>query len=425
MFMVVRDRVYHCRLRAKGLLMSRTRTFWATCFVILALFSARIGQAQTQLGVSVANGQIIKDGVPYRGIGVNYFDSFYRNMTNASDTSYVQGFNTLQQHNIPFVRFSLSGYWPNDFKLYMTNKPEFYHRLDAYVNSAAQHHIGLVPSFYWTDFMIPDLVHEPVSAWGDPSSATRSFMRSFTAEVVDRYKGSPAIWGWEFGNEYNLSADLPNASEWRPPIQPMLGTPTTRSAADDLTGNMINSAMVDFATVVHQHDSGRMISSGDALMRPSAYHQYTSLSWDTDTTAQQSTMYDLFNPSPMNTIGGHPYDLTGWDTPINTAKAEGKATFFGEFGVLGNDSAAMAEFHDMLQMIADKKVDLAAVWNFDRQQSGDPWSISASPNGTRSWQLDQIQAMNLLIPEPSTFILSVLGMIALLVVAKIGVRNAP
>jgi hypothetical protein len=68
----------------------------------------------------------------------------------------------------------------------------------------------------------------------------------------------------------------------------------------------------------------------------------------------------------------------------------------------------------MLQMIADKKVDLAAVWNFDRRLSGDPWTISASPNGTRSWQLDQIQAMNLLIPEPSTFILGMLGVIALL-----------
>ncbi len=245
-----------------------------------------------------------------------------------SDTSYVQGFDTLQQHDIPFARFSLTGYWPSDFALYNTNKPEFYRRLDAFVDQAATHNVGLIPSFFWTNFMVPDIVGEPVRAWGNSDSLTRQFMRSFTAEVVDRYKDSPAIWGWEFGNEFNLGSDLPNAADWRPPIVPSLGTPTTRSAADDLYGDMVHSAMVDFATVVHQHDPGRVISSGDALMRPSAWNQYTSLSWTTDTPDQQATMYDLFNPSPMNLVSGHPYDTTGWDTLLEFCNRTGKGFVF-------------------------------------------------------------------------------------------------
>ena len=339
-------------------------------------------------------------------------------MRNGSDTSYVQGFNTLQQHDIPYARFSLTGYWPSDSTLYNTNKPEFYRRLDSFVDEAAKHHVGLIPSFFWDTFMVPDVVGEPVNSWGNSDSRTRQFMRSLTAEVVERYKDSPAIWGWEFGNEFNLSSDLPNAADFRPPIQPTLGTPTFRSASDDLRGDMIHSALVDFATVVRQHDPGHLISSGNSLMRPSAWHQYTGLSWATDTPEQSAAMYSLFNPDPMNLVSGHAYDTTGWSPLLQHAAAQGKAAFFGEFGILGDDDAAKIAFHNMLQQLVDNKVSLAAVWNFDRQQAGDPWSISSAPNGPRSWQLDEIQWFNQVVPEPSTFVLGALGVLALLMIGR-------
>ena len=321
----------------------------------LAAPHAAKAQSQSPLGLSVTNGVLTKGGQPYHGIGVNYFDAFYRNILNGSDTSYVQGFDTLQQHNIPFARFSLTGYWPSHFALYNTNKPEFYQRLDAFVDQAAQHNVGLIPSFFWNTFMVPDTVGEPVNSWGNSASRTRQVMRSFTAEVVERYKDSPAIWGWEFGNEFNLSSDLPNAADFRPPVQPTLGTPTSRSASDDLRGDMIHSAMVDFATVVRQHDPGRVISAGNSFMRSSAWNQYTSLSWTIDTPDQSAMMYDWFNPDPMNLVSGHAYDTTGWDTLLLFAAAHGKASFFGEFGVLGDDDAAKIAFHSMLQQIVTTK----------------------------------------------------------------------
>ena len=58
---------------------------------------------------------------------------------------------------------------------------------------------------------MPDLVGEPRNQWGNPQSKTRQFMRTYIREVVSRYVNSPAIWGWEFGNEYNLSLDTPDA----------------------------------------------------------------------------------------------------------------------------------------------------------------------------------------------------------------------
>lgn len=379
---------------------------FAVCGAILAL-AAPTAQSQSPLGLSITNGVLMKDGRPYHGIGVNYFDAFYRNILNRSDTSYVRGFDTLQQHDIPFVRFSLTGYWPSHFALYNTNKPEFYRRLDAFVGQAAIHNVGLIPSFFWTNFMVPDIVGEPVNSWGNPDSRTRQFMRSFTAEVVERYKDSPAIWGWEFGNEFNLGSDLPNAADWRPPIQPTLGTPTSRSASDDIRGDMIHSAMADFGTVVRRHDPARVISTGNSFMRPSAWNQYTSLSWTTDTPEQSAMIYDLLTPDPMNLVSGHAYDTTGWDTLLEYSAAQGKVAFFGEFGVPGDDDAAKAAFHDMLQQIKDDGVPLAAVWNFDRT-SADEWSISSLPNGRRSWQLDEMQRFNQ-VPEPSFWALLVTG----------------
>ena len=69
-------------------------------------------------------------------------------------------------------------------------------------------------------------------------------MRTYIREVVSRYVNSPAIWGWEFGNEYNLPADLPNAADHRPPIVTSpVNTITVRAydAKDDL--GRLSSAM--------------------------------------------------------------------------------------------------------------------------------------------------------------------------------------
>ena len=95
-------------------------------------------------------------------------------------------------------------------------------------------------------------------------------MRRYTREVVTRYKNSPAIWAWEFGNEINLSADLPNAAEHRPQIVHQLGTPKERSARDDLSHKDIRLALEEFAREVRRHYSTRLILSGNAFPRPTA-----------------------------------------------------------------------------------------------------------------------------------------------------------
>ena len=55
------------------------------------------------------------------------------------------------------------------------------------------------------------MVGEAPNQLGDPRSKAIAFIKQYTAEMVGRYKDSPAIWGWEFGNEANLGVDLPRS----------------------------------------------------------------------------------------------------------------------------------------------------------------------------------------------------------------------
>ena len=76
---------------------------------------------------------------------------------------------------------------------------------------------------------MPDIVGEHLDQYGNPDSKSLAFIRRYTQEVVERYRNSPAIWGWEFGNEYNLDADLPGHHLHRPVCWPTLGTPPNRT----------------------------------------------------------------------------------------------------------------------------------------------------------------------------------------------------
>src|SRR5690348_6369989 len=68
---------------------------------VLALSGA--GALATALTVS-PDGVLLKDGKPYRGIGVNVGDAFHRLYLHPGDFSYDRDFATLEQEGIPFVR---------------------------------------------------------------------------------------------------------------------------------------------------------------------------------------------------------------------------------------------------------------------------------------------------------------------------------
>ena len=121
------------------------RQLLAACFFFLAVLPSLVGA-----GLSVdEQGQLLLQGVPFRGIGVNYYDAFTRTLSRDGSTNYNAGFRELAVRRIPFARFSAGGYWPQDWALYQTNRAEYFSRLDGVVKSAECHGVGLIPSCFW------------------------------------------------------------------------------------------------------------------------------------------------------------------------------------------------------------------------------------------------------------------------------------
>jgi len=388
--------------------------FRCTVLCTLALASVlAFGQPPIQVG---PDGRLLRDGLPFRAVGVNYSDAFERVLLNPSETSYEQGFADLKQARVPFVRFMATAFWPSHLEQFNTDREAYLTLLDGVVASAEDQGIGLVPSLFWSNFAVPDLVGEPVSAWGDPNSDTIAFMLEYTETIVSRYVNSPAIWAWEFGNERSLDVDLPNADQFRPPVNVSLGTPASRDASDELTSAMVIVAFDEFAAKVRELDAARPITTGNSLPRNFAEDIRAGNEWqelDSELDFQQNVA--LMNPDPMDMASVHVYPYeTGEErfspgnlptigdlveASMEAARLQDKALFLGEFGA--NDGPEGAEsaaaFHDdFFQAIVDHKVDLSAVWVYDRIVSQDSntlgWNIT--PNNSRSYVLDLIQAAN-------------------------------
>ncbi len=358
------------------------------------------GEQTPHFGLMVnERGILCKDGMLYRGFGVNYFDAFIRVLLDPEDTSYEAGFQVLAEYGIPFARVMFTGFWPRDMQLYLEDREVYFQRMDGVVRAAEKHGIGLIPSLFWYSGMVPDLVGEPRNQWRNPDSKTHAFMRQYVREVVTRYRNSPAIWGWEFGNEYNLAADLPNAAEHRPKIVPHLGTATQRSEQDDLTHEMIRMAVRTFAQEVHRYDPYRILPSGHSIPRPSAWHQWEEGTWTRDTPEQMFEILAGQHPDPINMISVHIYDeaLERLDMLITMVEKLGKPLFVGEFGIAGFGAETERAFGELLERLVQASVPLAALWVYDYRRQD---ALNVTGTNSRAYQLKALAEVNRRLVSP-------------------------
>jgi hypothetical protein len=358
-------------------------------------------------GLSVRRGVLTLYGKPYSGVGVNYFSLFHRRLKKSSDTSYRKGLERLSRAGIPFVRFMACGFWPVDWDLYWRDKEAYFKLLDGVVESAEKAGIGLIPSLFWHMSTVPDIVGEPMDQLGAPASKTVAFIRQYTKEVVLRYRDSQAVWAWEFGNEYNLHADLPNASRHRPPVWPGLKTARKRTKRDELSSKAMLTAYAEFAKTVRKYDRHRVLITGNSVPRPSAYHNSKAKSWKPDSLEQFEQILLRDNPNPFDTISVHAYPTANKKYSANAKSLKGmlkaiqkislkarKPLFIGEFGApltLGKDKER-AGFLELMSAIEANKIPLAAVWVFDHAGQNKDWNITF--DNKRSYMLKRIAQAN-------------------------------
>jgi hypothetical protein len=365
-------------------------------------------------GLYIEGGMFMHEGKPFHGVGVNYFDGFQR-VIGASgqgpcleNDTWRKGLRALAKNKIPFVRMPVNGFYPVDWALYRTRREVFFQKLDELVREAEALKIGIIPSFFWAYFTLPDLAREPLDQWGNPESKTRALMREFVGEVVERYKTSPAIWGWEFGNEYLIEADIPDEKMGRGWAAPRLGTPSERTARDKMRRDNVRAAYQAFGQAVRRIDKTRPIFTGDTMPRVSAWHLYHEKTWAKDSREQWLEMFNADNPDPVDTNTVHFYyyntdpgktnapfvkqdvglaglpmrDMVG--LLMKNSRDTGKPLFIGEFGTESDIKVGeqrRQEFFDVLDAMVVNRVQLAAFWVFDfsaqAMDSATPWNDNA------------------------------------------------
>ncbi len=397
----------------------KSKAFFLFFFLFfIVLFSCKSNEEEMVIPEPEIQGilQVSPDGIfmrnnkPFYGMGINYFNAFYRTIQNSSDKSYKEGLKYLGNNKVPFIRFSTNGFWANELKLYQTNKARYFELLDEFVKTAEENNVGLIPSLFWYYISVPDLVGEHANQWANPESKTIAFMRTYTADMVKRYKNSPAIWAWEFGNEMNSYVDFLGqaATDWLPKVSISMGTPAQRTKDDIITTEILCSALHEFAAEVRKYDPDRAIFSGNGMPHQSAYHLHVYKNWTQDSTAEFTKILGEHNPSYIGTVTIHPYPsfeskyFMGINAnlsriiqeAVRSSKELKQPLFVGEFGspkTLGAEKEA-EKFYDLVNAIIDHKVQLSALWVFDFSPQDADWNVT--PLNSREYQLHEVIKVN-------------------------------
>lgn len=290
---------------------------------------------------------------------------------------------TLVKEQVPIVRFSGSPFYASQFHFYLDNKQQFLANLDYLATMCDEAHILLIPSIFWNTGSVPDYYGEYPTAWGDPSSKTYAHMLSYTTDIVNTLKDHKCVAMWEFGNEFNLAADIASA-----------GYP-------DIPARVVSTAYKGFADLIKTLDPhGRVIASGNSIMRNAQYHLMTGPSWDNDSYAQYKEVTEVFNPDPMTGMSEHVYEdarvfsdkgTLNRSDQISYAKqvaAElGKVYYVGEFtGPKTAEGDSLKVRKHFISYYA-QRVQISLMWNYALK--GDiEWSFKAdTPYGRMAFNL--------------------------------------
>ena len=345
-------------------------------------------QNATDFGISVdANGVMKLSGKDVYMAGVNCYNLFNQCFDDFSPADAKQTLDVLKENGVSLVRFNCGGYSYDYIQLYMQDPTAYLKLLCEIADYAEQLEIGLIPSFFWLYHAVPDYYDEPLRSWGREDSKTVKFLRDYTAAVVSRLKDSKAIFAWEFGNEFNLSCDLPNVTEHMPAL-PAHSTRKARTEEDYLSAEDVSFALTRFSQTIRElDDTGRMISSGNATLRPSQYHQLKYNTWEQDSYEEYQQITAMFTPEGLDAVSEHVYfqSQTTFGQALSlsqylsyatqAAKELKKAYYVGEWG--GGNNQDMSGYREIGNDFVDAGVQICLLWNFSLEEDAVEYSFCA------------------------------------------------
>ena len=335
----------------------------------------------------------MRQGKPYVGIGANYFSLFGVLLQNGDNHSSLDNLAALAKAGIPFVRFRACGFASENYQLYLQNRTEYFRRMDLVVHAAEDNNIGLIPSLFWRLASVPEVVGESRDQLGNPNSKSNQFIRQYTKEMVSRYNDSPAIWGWEFGNEANLGVDL--------------GGGVRRGRNGQLFGQQAGNQLSTRGCAPfsrHSPKPSEVSTRRASLSRARVCRVPPPGTWPVaragrDSADQAVAAMLTLTPAPMNVVSVHVYEKAKGVYPgarstadvltsvTRAAAGAGMPVFLGEFPV--RDPGQAQEF---LQAIEAAHVPLSAFWVFDLPaQEG---TMNVSFTNQRAFAIDMVVKAN-------------------------------
>lgn len=368
--------------------------------------TAADGSVRYNYGLHVEpDGTITLEGKPFWGFGLNYFGAFcHYEGGSLSFEDMKNAFPVIAEHNIPFVRLPLGGFYPDYYDRYEQDPESIIAKMQEVLDAAAASRVGVIVSLFWWDAALPEHLGEQRASMGKADSRTVQYAKEYATTVVSRFVNHPAVWGWEIGNEYNLGADLCSTN-----FKDFLwgeGTPgfpdRERNGYDYYTSDEMAVFVSEVAGAIRAVDGYRMITTGTSEMRGSAWHMHMAsrrptskhmwtIDWTADTKAQFEKAIGLYTPDPTDTVSFHlQFGTAGAAEPeyvfsvsragkgelsvadyfkvyAETAKSLGKGLYFGEFGdFIDMESAPdMPEkFRDVAGWITDAGIQIASLWQY-------------------------------------------------------------
>ena len=301
-------------------------------------------------------------GNPLYVTGVNCYNLFVQcHETDNMETNEMQEtVSVLAEEKVPIVRFSCSPFYASQMHFYTEQKEKYLSNLNKLAEMCDEKHILLIPSVFWNTSCIPEYFGESIAAWGDEGSKTYGFMVSYTTDIVNTLKNHKCIAAWEFGNEFNLAADI--GSQGYP----------------DIPAKAVSTAYHGFAQTIQALDNhGRLICSGNSVMRNAQWNLANNGSWNNDSFKQYVEITGVMTPDPMKGMSEHIYEESRVFSDLGTlnrtyqiirakeaAKSLGKVYYVGEFTgpKTANGDSTIVKKHYASYL--SQKVQLSLIWNY-------------------------------------------------------------
>lgn len=416
-------------------------------------FESLMAYQPAKLGLQVKGTDFIRNGKPFRGIGINHFSLAHNvgiDMLVGGKRDGAADIAEIKSWGFPFIRVAFGMFDRTSWLYRWNNQATVWGYLDSIVAKCEAAGVGLIPTLIWDTIGFCDLsyllygTNEGPAKLAVPGSNVRNLAQQWLTDVVTRYRNSPAIWAWAISNETTTRTGAEYYQYWAPDgtLFPWLNWGTRPDGSKYTTGDYLSRAgWAEFSRwaieIITQADGyGRLVSPGSALGNSYAVTCQTANSYAADTTAQWNVAGDKLpwvryrdQSFPIVTAHIYPQNVASGvvffnDQPRTNgqlialhkgwADQIGKPFFCEEFGATAcNPGAGLpgdpgvdlqsvdaateaAGFNSALSAIVANDVKLSALWNYDGNLSSSiawqTWKLRNEP--TRLYQLQAAAAAN-------------------------------